>query len=187
MGGNYGGSYKKDGDNTKYLNFLADLMLIPKLDLYNCTVEDMEHHIQRYLEVTAEHDQRVSLANFALSLHIAVPTLRNHINRKTRMKEDVWEKMMEIYAILNASLEDGMLSGTSNVVGSIFLAKNNFGYKDQTEQIIVHEDKRLTAEELKALADNLPDVVDADYSEITDKQITDKSDADGGEKNEKDE
>ena len=170
---NYGG-YRKDGDNTRYLEFLADLMLIPKIDLYNCTGADVRNHMLKYLEVTAKHDQRVSLANFALSLHISVPQLYRHFKHATKITEDVYDGLMEIYSVLNASLEDGMLSGTSNVVGSIFLAKNNFGYKDETQQLIVHEDRRLTAEELKAIAESLPPVVDADYSEITDKQIADK-------------
>lgn len=185
---NYGGAYRKDGDNTKYLNFLADMMLLPKIDLYTCTPEDVDEHIKRYLEVTANHDQRVSFANFALSLKISVAQLHNHINKKTRVSDAVHDRLMLIYSLLTASLEDGMISGSANTVASIFLAKNNFGYKDQTEQLIIHDDRKLTAEELKALAESLPEVVDADYYLVNDhKEITDKGvDAEDGKEEQQD-
>ena len=164
----YGGTYLKEGDNTAYMLYLADIMAMPKIDIKHCTAEELSNHTQEYLRITSEHDMRIGLSNYALSLKLTRDQLKKVLERRTYVSDDVYETLMLVNAMLGTALEDGMLSGSSNVVGSIFVGKNNFGYKDQTEQVVVHEDHRLSAEELKRIAENLPDVIDGEFSVIKD-------------------
>lgn len=162
----YGGTYLKEGDNTAYMLYLADIMAMPKIDLKKCTPEELNEHTQEYLRISSEHDQKIGLSNFALSLKLTREQLKKFLERRFYIADDVYEVLMLVNAMLGTALEDGMISGSSNVVGSIFIGKNNFNYKDQSEQVVVHEDRRLSAEELKQIADSLPDVIDGEFTVV---------------------
>lgn len=162
----YGGN-QKEGDNAKYMLFLADLTALPKIDLKEKDAEEKLHeHIRKYIQICADHDMRMGQANFALSLHLSRQQLQRHLAGVTKIPPEVFELLHLVNNMMATGIEDGLLTGTINVVGGIYISKNNYGYKDQTEQLIIHEDKRLSAEELKALADNLPDVIEGEYKEI---------------------
>lgn len=172
----YNSGTAKEGDNARAALFLATLASMPKIDLYaDNAARKLKRHCDKFMETCAEFDFRPGMANFAVSLHMSRVALRNRIEGIGQpLKSDVHDVLMDMFNILTAVNEDGMLTGASNVVGSIFIAKNNFGYKDQNEQIVVHKNTTLTAEELKALADNLPEVIDADYKEVV-PELTDEN------------
>lgn len=161
---------------SNYMEFQMALMKLPKIDLYaDNAAELLKDHLQKYIEICTEHGQLPSQANYALSLHMSRTELQRYLRGGSSVSDNVYNQLHEANNLLGAVLEDNMLSGTSHVVGSIFVAKNNFGYKDQSEQIIVHQHQALSAEELKQIASNLPDVIDVDYTEVRE-QIEEKSD-----------
>lgn len=167
MGRRYGGD-PNEGDHAKYSQFLQELACMPKPDLYNCTGKDIERHCARYREICQEFDMAETVPSFSYSIRVTPVRFKNMIEGKGKpVPRDVREQLEWMGMELEASLADGTLAGRSNVVGGIFLLKNYYGYKDTSEQVVVHkQSERLTADELKALADNLPDVIDGDYTEI---------------------
>ena len=54
----------------------------------------------------------------------------------TTLPREVTDVIKRHYAILAQLWEDYMQSGRINPVSGIFLGKNNFGYKDQTEYVL---------------------------------------------------
>lgn len=167
----------KEGDNARHIMFMMDIMGMPKFDIYaEDAAERLRKHWLRYQEICAEHDMVTSPPNFASSLHITLTRLKNMAEGRGKpVSKEVMEYLNEIFTYFNATIEDGMYQGNLDRIGTIFALKNHFGYKDQTEQVVVHHNSSLTANELKALAENLPDVIDGDYTEIpATSQIEDK-------------
>lgn len=175
----YGGiSNTPEGIKAKYMEFQVALMKLPKIDLKADDAPQMlSDHLMTFISICIEYDQLPSQANYALSLHISRQALQRHLNGHTNIKPAVYDQLHEANNMLGAVIEDNMLSGASNVVGSIFIAKNNFGYKEQSEQIITHQRQALTAEELVKIANSLPEVIDVDFTEVGDpKGIEQKND-----------
>lgn len=166
-------------NKTDYMGFQMALMAIPKIDLYAVDAADkLQDHLINFMKICEEHGQLPTQANYALSLHISRHELQRLLRGSANITDDVFAELHEANNMLGAVLEDNMLNGTNNVVGSIFVAKNNFGYRDQTEQIVVHQHQSLSAEQLKQLANNLPDVIDGEFEVVKDpEQIEVKDEA----------
>ena len=67
----------------------------------------------------------------------------------------------KVYQLLNSNFTDLSINGKVNPVISIFLMKNNFGYKDQTEVLQTTTTETAKADEVM----NKYDIIDADFKE----------------------
>lgn len=159
-----------DGANARSLTVMLEFAKMPRIDLYEADAEDLlKSHCNAYLGICQTQDYRPSRESFAVSLHIQASTLTKLIHGTLGgrpLPRGVQEQLIEMDNIFQALTADGMLNGETNTIGSIFELKNNWGYKDQTEVITVRKNDALTGEELKALADSLPDVIDGEYHEV---------------------
>ena len=164
----YGGQ-PDEGHWKKYMSFQAEIVALSptKFDLYAPdAAEKLRTLISRFLQICSDYDMMITQANFALALSISRQALQRHLSGSTRISAEVLEILQSVNNMCATAVEDSLLAGTINVVGGIFIGKNNFGYRDATEQIITHREQIMDSSELKKLADNLPDVIDGDYTEI---------------------
>ena len=69
--------------------------------------------------------------------------------------------LKKVYQVLNSNFTDLSINGKINPVISIFLMKNNFGYKDQNEVIQTTRTESTKADEVM----NKYDIIDADFKE----------------------
>ena len=170
--------HTEPGANARTVSIMKMLMTMPRVDLYSPDAEDaLREHCDKYLAICEEQDYRPGRENFAASLHIPVQTLTKYINNTKGGKPlaaGVQNLLLEMDTFFNALTADGMLNGENNTIGSIFELKNHWGYKDQSEVVTVHRNEALTTEELKALAADLPEVIDTDFYEVQQIGVSDE-------------
>lgn len=118
-------------------------MMQNALVLYNLPEIDLNDNVQvakrvgEYFQICEDRGMKPSLSGLALSLNVDRTTLYRWANGKTEGKpQDVCNTIKRAYRILNYAIEEYMQNGKINPVSGIFLMKNNFGYKDQSEVVL---------------------------------------------------
>jgi transcriptional regulator with XRE-family HTH domain len=115
------------------LNGLA-IYNLPEIDTNDA--EQVQKRIGEYFQICAERGMKPSVAGFAMALGVDRRTLWTWINDKTAKPRAVLDTLKKAYQILNYAIEEYMQNGKINPVSGIFLMKNNFGYKDQSEVVL---------------------------------------------------
>lgn len=134
------------GDNAKIIRYT--------LALSSCDVpgdiNDLQFvmdRIKHFYDVCIEYDIKPSVAALAKVFNINRTTLFNWLNGKTeRIKNpECLNAIKNAYDNISVQYEFYMNTGKINPVAGIFLMKNNFGYKDNTEHVIsVNQDNNVT-------------------------------------------
>ena len=134
------------GDNAKIIRYT--------LALSSCDIpgdiNDLQfvmNRIKHFYDVCIEYDIKPSVAALAKVFNINRTTLFNWLNGKTeRIKNpECLNAIKNAYDNISVQYEFYMNTGKINPVAGIFLMKNNFGYKDNTEHVIsVNQDNNVT-------------------------------------------
>ena len=134
------------GDNAKIIRYT--------LALSSCDIpgdiNDLQFvmdRIKHFYDVCIEYDIKPSVAALAKVFNINRTTLFNWLNGKTeRIKNpECLNAIKNAYDNISVQYEFYMNTGKINPVAGIFLMKNNFGYKDNTEHVIsVNQDNNVT-------------------------------------------
>ena len=106
-----------------------------------------------------------TVEGLALAFGVSRKTIWQWCNRvESDFLNEVSRNLLQkVYSMLNSNLIDLALNNKANPVFSIFLMKNNFNYKDQTEVL------QTTTTVDGASSDELIqkyDVIDADFKEV---------------------
>ena len=136
------GLMTEPGDTTHYLNLNLELMKLPTIDKHN--VVEVQERIATVFEIFARYDTKPTVSGMAMALGMTRQTLSAIAHDKTvggngyetALPQDVADSIKKAYAILESLWENYMTNGKINPVSGIFLAKNNFDYRDQTETVI---------------------------------------------------
>ena len=127
------------GENARRVRIGMELMKQPRVNMQN--PDDVIDRCAWYLEKCAEWDDRPTVAGFALAMGYSrdqLLTIKNGLV-KSVPAESV-DTLKRAWDLINQTMEQYMVDGHLNPVTAIFLLKNNFGYKDQTESVIVRKD-----------------------------------------------
>ena len=128
---------------------------LPIIDTYD--YKQVQKRINEYFEVCAADGCFATVAGLALSLGVTRQSVFYWLNGKVKRPPEVINAIEWGMAIINAQTEEAMMDGSGNVVGQIFLTKNNFpDYKDEREVTVQQTQKELTAEQLMKMAAKLP-------------------------------
>ena len=138
----------KNTDNVNFTLHNLDLVALPPINVMLCSAESLEKRCFEYLNICMRNDMKPSLAGLALTLGVARTTLMNYITGNTPIPKDNEAVLRKFNGFLNALLEDYIQNGKINPVSSIFLAKNNFGYKDAQEYIVNNATQETSPEAL---------------------------------------
>lgn len=119
------------GDNTRFLMHSIRLYNLPKVNMAD--EAEVEQRLIEYLQICAEDDAKVGVADFATALGISRQELHN-ISTGARGKNPlVVDTIKKAKAIIESQMEMYMTNGKINPVSGIFLLKNNHGYTDKQE------------------------------------------------------
>lgn len=94
-----------------------------------------------YMSMCIEYDDKPSVAGMALAFGYNRKHLLRVKNGEIKsVPSEVCDTLKGAWDALEYALNKYMLDGRINPIPAIFLAKNNFEYKDQTESVIIKQD-----------------------------------------------
>lgn len=129
----------KNGEMGEAVRAELEIATWDKIDTSNPA--EVERQVKRYMEWCIERDMRPHVEGLALALKVTRQTLWNWSREGNKRAEVIlWAKQ-----ILSSLHEEWGLTGKLNPVTYIFLAKNHFGYLD---------DSTLHLEAINAMNDN---------------------------------
>lgn len=149
----------KAGDNNKITNLALEIFNMPGIDLEN--PEEVIQRLNDYFSIYAKADMKPTVAGMAMALNgMDRRTLIAIVNDyatggygyKTSLPSSVALIIKKAYKIMETSWESYLTAGKLHPVTGIFLAKNNFGYKDQNEYVLTpnkQDDSQYSAEDIR--------------------------------------
>lgn len=154
------GAGKVDPDiNRRVIGYTKELARLEPCDLSDPGA--IEGRFFDFLDLADEWGMRPAVASYAAALGISrqrLWDLTRHDYQQTtvggmKVTRECLGVIKKHYNFLEITLENLMMADKGNPVKYFFLAKNHFGYKDQSEHINVNVEERPalpTAEELEA-------------------------------------
>lgn len=127
-------TYIADDETKGTIQNAIEIMSWPLID--HTDPKQVEDRCIKYFEYCAESGSKPGMAALALALGIDRMTLWRYLNGITSPAATVGPVLKRAYAVMNMLMEEFMLNGKINVVAGIFLLKNNYGYKDQTDVVV---------------------------------------------------
>lgn len=100
-------------------------------------IEEFRSQIEDYFQTCIAEDRPFTITGLAYHLDTSRMLLIN-IEHMGHYGEDFAYEVAKAKMRCEVWLEENLLTRNSNVVGSIFALKNNFGWRDKTEQEISH-------------------------------------------------
>lgn len=133
----------EEGDNRKFMTINQELLYMDNIDLNDA--EQVKARLAEYFELYARFDVKPTVVGMAIALnghnrqwlwgvtHDAPPSGSGKLEN---LPPAITNLIKKAYFSLENSWETYMQNGKINPVAGIFLGKNNFAYKDQTEHIV---------------------------------------------------
>ena len=139
-----------------------ELFQLPYIDPYYKPEEGI-NRITEYLEICIKNNMKPTLEGLATAFGIDRKTIYKWANNidSNSLPVNFRTVIKKVYQLLNSNFTDLSINGKINPVISIFLMKNNFGYKDQTEVLQTTTTETTKADEVM----NKYDIIDADFKE----------------------
>lgn len=140
----------KDETREYPVQYWMEICKVGKVDFQK--PEDVRDRSEWWLELTFEHGVAPSVAQYASALGISRQLLYAIVmNRPAKYPTETLDILDRYYHSIDGMLENLAASGQIQSVPWIFQSKNNFGYRDQVEHVVVadrHDDspERLVAE-----------------------------------------
>lgn len=152
----FGQENVEPGDNSRYLRFARVALDLPPIDISD--EKQVEMRLTQYFDFCEQNDMKPGMAGMASWLGVDRNTILNWKNGNYRAETHLCP-IKKAVAILETLWEGYMQNGKVNPASGIFLAKNQFGYRDQVD--IVAKPVNALGEEIeqKALEQKLDDIV----------------------------
>lgn len=127
------------GENARRVRIARVLMSKERVD--TSSVEAVTERFLWYLDVCEQFDDRPTVEGFALATGYDRVSIRRIKDGEVKsVPEEVRTTLKRVWDMLNQMMTQYMVDGHLNPVTAIFLLKNNFGYRDQTETVVVKKD-----------------------------------------------
>ena len=142
-----------------------ELFKLPYIDPYY-KPEAGINRITEYLEICIKNNMKPTVEGLATAFGVDRKTIYKWANNidSDSLPVNFRTVVKKTYQLLNSNFTDLSINGKINPVISIFLMKNNFGYKDQTEVLQTTTTESSKADEVM----NKYDIIDADFKEKSD-------------------
>lgn len=165
---NYDSGIKDISNGSNYyLENALNLNNLPVVNLLN--TEQVESRIDLYFDKCVKNSIKPTIPGLALSLGVSKNVIESIIDETETEKtlsmyfegksipNSVRQAIIKAKTLMNVLIEDYMINGKINPVAGIFLAKNNFGYKDTQELVVAPQrEETMSDDELINEAMNLP-------------------------------
>ena len=129
-----------DEHNAKSMAMIQTLMNWDKIDLGDAVA--VKQRCFDYFSLMSSYGKRPLVSALAMALGMDRRRLyeitRGQItaNKETHIPQECKDIIIDAYRIIEVAWEDAMASGKINPVAGIFIAKNNFGYRNDAEVIV---------------------------------------------------
>ena len=142
-----------------------ELFKLPYIDPYYKPEEGI-NRITEYLEICIKNNMKPTVEGLSTAFGVDRRTLYKWVHNidSDSLPVNFRVTLKKVYQVLNSNFTDLSINGKINPVISIFLMKNNFGYKDQTEVLQTTTTETAKADDLM----NKYDIIDADFTEKSD-------------------
>lgn len=128
---------------------------LPIIDPHN--PKQLHKRLNEYFDLCEKNGMFATMAGMALAIGVTRPTLYRWLSGSRPIDPEIIKILGWGMTVVNAQTEQTMMDGTGNVVGQIFLTKNNFpGYTDTREVVMNQKPKELSSDELYKMAAKLP-------------------------------
>ena len=170
------------GENARDVTLLYQMFKQPK-----CNMSDPDAVADRYdwfMDFCAQNDFRPTVAGMALAYGYSRDWLLQMKDGGVKsVPQESVDTLKRAWDMLTAAMEQYMATGHINPVSGIFLLKNNHGYKDQTETVVVKKDpyeggdpEEIARRYLAGVAPGLPDALPvAENAPIVETVVVDQS------------
>lgn len=128
---------------------------LPIIDCHN--YKQVTRRLNEYFDLCEKNGEFATVAGMSLALGVTRQTVFRWLNGQRPIESDILMALEWGMSVINSQVEGSLMDGTGNVVGQIFLTKNNFPeYTDSREVIVQPRQKEISSEELLKLASKLP-------------------------------
>lgn len=147
----------EEGTNQRVLAHSLDVSRLKANPVDINNPDEVSSRIREYFELCMANDMKPTIPELGMAFgHGRDWLLRIVQGRAITLNDISMNYFKSAYDMINGQLEQYMLNGDTNVVAGIFIAKNNFGYKDQQETVVAHTiDVKKSVEQLTAEAQML--------------------------------
>jgi len=117
-------------ENAKYVVFAERCSEMGYVDLED--EQAVYDRTERYMKLCVQFNMKPSMPSYALALGITVLDLENMLNDRRNNRAAI-RAIGRGVSLVEAVLVNAVIDKKLNPVTAIFMLKNHFGYKDQTE------------------------------------------------------
>lgn len=130
---NFGEEYVEPGDNARYLRHALVSLDLPPIDISD--PKQVESRIREYFNYCIDNDRKPNMIGLANWLGVSRDTL-NSWKRGEYRTESHSALIKKALDVLEELWMDYMLNGKANPASLIFIGKNLWQYKDQTDVVV---------------------------------------------------
>lgn len=112
---------------------------------------------QEYFNICVNKNTRPTIAGYALALGVNRLTLIHWVETPKAKPEAVQRILQRYFAMFENLIEIALMEGQAYPLSTMFLAKNNLGYKDKREINIVAPETAPTAQQMREELELLQD------------------------------
>jgi len=157
---NFGEEFVEPGDNAKYVEFALASFSAPAIDTND--PQQLQERIVWYFNRCISNDMKPGIVGLANALGVSRQTLWNWKTgeRGKTMNPACVDLIKKAYNFIEEMLESYMLNGKVSPPNGIFLLKNHFNYRDQTDVVVTPNnplDNLNVDEARKRLTESIPD------------------------------
>ena len=131
------------GTNRKIIMLGIQILALPDIDIND--PGQVSERLNEYLKMYAEADMKPTVNGMGNALGLdrrRLWEIATHQNRSLNINPESASLIERCYNLLSQYWEEYMQTGKINPVSGIFLAKNHFGYRDQTDFVVTaHSDE----------------------------------------------
>lgn len=130
----------KGAGNVKSIALVQEMSLWDKIDLND--PKAVQKRVDEFFNLMAEHNSKPLVAGLAQALgfnrHVLYEITRGLItsHAPTHIPQECKDIITRAYGMLEVAWEYNFSNGNINPATGIFLAKNHYGYKNQSETVV---------------------------------------------------
>ena len=139
--------------NVRHIDHVQGVAMMPPIEW---NADAIGRRTMEYLEKCKSDGVRVSLSDYALSMG-TTPDGLNELIVDKRLTDETRNALLKGISMIEAVMIEMMMEQRINPVTGIFLLKNHFGYKDQSEISFkghIETDKKTLQAKYRAVVDD---------------------------------
>lgn len=121
------------GENSRFLRYALASWDLPPIDISD--PQQVKDRLRMYFEHCEQNDRKPQIVGMCNWLGISRGTLNEWVNGKIRGSTHL-DIIKRACSYIEEQWADNMQNGRVNPAAGIFLAKNWFGYRDQTDVVV---------------------------------------------------